>query len=160
MKASNSLLPSALGAYVLLIPLENPEAIEVGRLGTIDFPTGWYAYVGSALNGLCARVGRHVRRRKKLRWHVDYLLQKAQLSEVVWAPSDERLECRIASALRRQGLPSTKNFGASDCKCPSHLFHSPKLEPLRSVIIRAFTTLGVTPHLYQSNQPSLSFHSS
>ncbi len=134
-------IPSSPGAYVLLIRLEKPTTIEVGRLGTIHFPAGAYAYVGSALNGLRARVGRHLHHKKKLHWHVDYLIQKGQLSEVVWTLSDERLECRIADALRHQGLPSIPKFGASDCRCPSHLFHSPSLNSLR----HAITTLGAMP---------------
>jgi len=147
MKKPNPLLPADPGVYVLLIYLENPEAIVVGRLGAIDFPAGCYAYVGSALRGLSARVGRHLRRRKKLHWHVDYLLQKGQLSEVVWALSQEKLECSIAGALLRQGFQSIPRFGASDCRCPSHLFHSPTANPLRNAITRAFTYLNAPPYL-------------
>ena len=149
MPASNLPLPAAPGAYALVIELENSEAIEVGRLGAINFTAGWYAYVGSALGGLRARVGRHARRRKKLHWHVDYLLAAASVSEVIWTLSDERLECRIASVLRRQDFQSMPNFGASDCRCPSHLFHSPTERPLRNEITQAFTSSDVTPHLYQ-----------
>ena len=49
--------------------------IVVGRLGVIQAERGYYVYVGSALGsgGLAARVGRHCRREKRLRWHVDYL---------------------------------------------------------------------------------------
>ena len=89
MNEPNLSLPAGPGSYVLLIRLESPQAIEVGRLGAIDFDAGCYAYIGSALRGIRARVNRHLRRQKKLHWHVDYLLQHGQLSEVIWALSQE-----------------------------------------------------------------------
>ena len=147
MPASNLPLPAAPGAYALLIELENPEAIEVGRLGAINFPAGWYAYVGSALGGLRARVGRHLRRNKKLHWHVDYLLKVACLSEVIWTLSNERLECRIANVLQRQGFESMPNFGSSDCRCPSHLFFADSLESLRTGLVRAFESVEADAQL-------------
>lgn len=42
------------GAYVLLLFLPENQTIEVGKLGTFDFPAGWYTYVGSAFgSGAC-----------------------------------------------------------------------------------------------------------
>ena len=117
MKNLNHLFPSGPGTYALLIHIKVAAVIEVGRLGPMDFQPGWYAYVGSALGGVAARVGRHLRRHKKLHWHVDYLLEEGRLSEVTWGLSDKRLECRIADGLRQQGLRSVPRFGASDCRC-------------------------------------------
>ena len=151
MKTSISPIPSSPGAYVLLLEIHKTTTIKVGRrLGPIKFQPGFYAYIGSALNGLAARLNRHLRRHKKLHWHVDYLLEKAQLSELIWAQTSERLECRIANILEQQGLSSIPRFGSSDCRCLSHLFHSPTLQPLRRDINHASTTLGVTPHLYNT----------
>ena len=157
MNEPNPPLPSAPGAYALLIALEQSTTIEVGRLGALEFPPGFYAYVGSALGGLVARVNRHLRSNKKLHWHVDYLLEAARLSQVIWAVSKEKLECSIADSLGNHGFNAVSKFGASDCRCPSHLFHSPTRKPLHAEIIRAFTTLSRNPHLYQ---PSSSFLSS
>ena len=61
------------GSYALVIRLNRTEQLTVGRLGEFDFPAGCYLYFGSALNGLESRVSRHLRRDKKLHWHVDYL---------------------------------------------------------------------------------------
>ena len=149
MKNSNPPLPAGPGTYALFIELDNPAIVAVGRLGPIEFRPGWYAYVGSALSGVAARVGRHLRRRKKLHWHVDYLLKEARLSEVTWGLSDKRLECRIADGLRQQGLRSVPRFGASDCRCASHLFFSPTRRTLRDEIARAFSSVGTTPHHYE-----------
>ena len=142
------MLPGA-GTYALLIELEIPAIIAVGRLGPAQFQAGWYAYIGSALGGVAARVGRHLRQRKKLHWHVDYLLEKGRLSDVTWALSHARLECRIADGLREQGLRSVPRFGASDCKCPSHLFFAPSREPLHDDISRTFSSVGMTPNQYE-----------
>ena len=69
------------GAYILLTHLAQGEEIEVGRLGTFLFCRGEYAYVGSAMGGLDARVARHLRAEKKLHWHIDYLLERASVTE-------------------------------------------------------------------------------
>ena len=152
MKPRNPPLPTALGSYALLILLESPQVIEVGRLGTVDFPADSYAYIGSALNGIAARVNRHLRSDKKLHWHVDYLLQRAHLTEVIWAESDQRMECCIANVLQQRGLTSIPRFGASDCRCSSHLFHSPDFRLLQNEVSLAFTSAGVSSHRYTNIQ--------
>jgi Uri superfamily endonuclease len=115
------------GTYALVLHLEHREEIAVGKLGTFIFPAGYYLYVGSALGpgGLEARLARHRRRDKKLRWHVDYLLEHAQLVEVWSVASTDRRECLWAQAARK--LPGSEipvpGFGSSDCRCPSHLIY-------------------------------------
>jgi len=42
-------LPSAPGTYVFLLSLSKSKAIKVGKLGSLSFACGWYAYVGSAM---------------------------------------------------------------------------------------------------------------
>jgi Uri superfamily endonuclease len=51
------------GTYALLLKLDKQERITIGKLGTFDFPAGYYLYVGSALGpgGLRARLARHRR---------------------------------------------------------------------------------------------------
>ena len=117
--------PSEPGSYVLVMHLAQPRTITVGKLGTFEFPAGWYAYVGSALGpgGLAARLAYHQRREKSYHWHIDYLLVYAELVEVWWSQENRRKECMWATALR--SIPGTRvlvaNFGASDCRCLAHL---------------------------------------
>ncbi len=125
---------SRAGTYLVALWLDSPQEIAVGRLGEIRFPSGWYLYAGSARGpgGLQARLARHLRRLaggKHTHWHLDYLRQRA-----VWAggwgrASDRRLECAWATALLH--LPGAEvvapGFGASDCRCPTHLVHVPLL---------------------------------
>ena len=122
----------ARGTYLLWIRLDQPAPITVGRLGTFPFPAGWYAYAGSALGpgGLEARLARHLqarrgRAKKRLHWHIDYLLQHAHVAQVWQIISPARLECAWASAIR--ALPGAETpvpgFGASDCRCSAHLVY-------------------------------------
>jgi len=119
-------IPAAPGAYVLLFQFAEPVRLVVGALGERLFPAGYYLYVGSALGGLRARLARHLRAAKRLHWHVDYLLRCARVCEVWWLVSTERCECAWASALAtaRGVRPCEAPFGASDCRCPTHLFFS------------------------------------
>jgi len=124
------------GSYVLLIRLDEERTIAVGALGERVFAAGAYAYVGSAMSGLDARIARHLRADKRLHWHIDYLLAHARVIEVVRVASEERLECRIADALAER-LESVRSFGCSDCACASHLFRAGEMATLRDAVTAA-----------------------
>ena len=118
---------SARGTYLLTIRLAQPTAILVGRLGTFGFPAGWYAYAGSALGpgGLKARLARHLRATKRLHWHIDYLLLHGTVETIWLVALPDRLECAWADvilALPGAATPAP-GFGASDCRCATHLAH-------------------------------------
>jgi Uri superfamily endonuclease len=123
----DKVIPPEPGSYILILHLAQPTTITIGKLGTFDFPVGWYAYTGSALGpgGLAARLAYHHRRDKSFQWHIDYLLAQAELVEMWWAIDNKRRECVWASALR--SIPGARvpvpNFGASDCRCLTHLIH-------------------------------------
>jgi Uri superfamily endonuclease len=119
------------GAYILIVELSGNVEIRVGKLGRINFRKGFYAYVGSAMNGLENRIGRHLRKGKKRFWYVDYLLENADVRAVVYKESTKREECTFARNLRQHFNP-VQGFGCSDCRCGSHLFFSKSLGDLRS----------------------------
>ena len=119
------------GTYVLWFQLERDREIEVGRLGRFHVSAGIYAYVGSARGpgGVAARVARHLRRSRSSHWHVDYLRAEAEPVGVWWAAGGGRRECAWAAALARMPratLP-VAGFGASDCRCSTHLIRFPAL---------------------------------
>jgi Uri superfamily endonuclease len=117
-------LPREKGTYVLVLRLAGPVRLEVGRLGTFDLSAGFYAYVGSAFGpgGLAARVAHHLRVAERPRWHVDHLRRVAE-PVAVWHTTDlRRLEHEWAAELAKRLTPSVPGFGASDCRCPTHLF--------------------------------------
>ncbi|MDG6902673.1 MAG: GIY-YIG nuclease family protein [Nitrososphaerota archaeon] len=70
------------GLYQLVIRLKRKQSIGVGRLGRFAFPSGYYVYTGSARRGLESRIARHLRKEKRLRWHVDYVLRYGDIAEV------------------------------------------------------------------------------
>ena len=120
------------GSYLLLMELAETREIEVGKLGTFSFPAGWYAYAGSAMSGIEQRVSRHLRPSAVRRWHLDYLRAYAPIRAVFRFPGAERRECEIAATLMR--LPGAAvpvpHFGASDCRCRTHLVHFASRPPL------------------------------
>lgn len=107
-------------AYQLLIEVESPIRCTIGRLGRFAFPAGRYVYTGSARRNLEARIARHLRRDKSLRWHIDYLLV-ARGVRVVKVVRSTRGECALNEAVR--GSIVCAGFGASDCRagCGAHL---------------------------------------
>ena len=122
-----SSLPSQKGTYILVLRLPLPAHLAVGRLGTFDFPAGWYLYVGSAFGsgGLRGRLKHHFAPATKPHWHIDYLRKAAPICEVWCAASSTRYEHTWANSLRAlldATIPAPR-FGASDCNCETHLFH-------------------------------------
>ena len=111
------------GIYVAVFHLAAPRRITVGRLGRFAFPEGFYFYVGSAQRGLRARLARHGRHGKARRWHIDYLSGVATMLGAVVLDGPKSLECRVARALAAVYACPVARFGASDCRCPGHLFH-------------------------------------
>jgi Uri superfamily endonuclease len=123
-------VPSAArGTYALLLSVSTPTPISVGRLGDYPIPRGFYLYIGSALGpgGIAARLARHSLLEKKPHWHIDYLRPAALLEQAWVVAGDGRAECHWAAAA--SALPQVEtpipHFGASDCRCPAHLFHFP-----------------------------------
>lgn len=107
--------------------MATPARLKIGRLGEFDFPAGWYAYVGSAFGsgGLRGRLKHHLSQVKKPHWHIDYLRMAANVHEVWWITSDTVYEHIWSDALRFSpgALTLMSRFGASDCKCLSHLVY-------------------------------------
>ncbi len=126
------------GVYVLLMRLRKGCRLRAGALEELGLRSGYYAYVGRASRGLAARLGRHSRRHgKRLRWHIDYLLELAELREI-WVFPLSVGECEMAAVLETGGASrkGLRGFGSSDCRCAGHLLYmggkrpGPPLEPV------------------------------
>ena len=115
------------GSYILLIEIKENKSIQIGKLGNINFKKGFYAYIGSALNGLEQRINRHLRNDKKKHWHIDYLLQFGKIIDVYYNDSGSKEECDLAKKFEEK-LVLIPDFGCGDCNCKSHLFYSSKNE--------------------------------
>ena len=127
------------GTYILVISMRHSAEIEVGRLGQVSFPAGYFLYVGSALGGLAARLARHMSSHKRLHWHIDHVLGVGRLVEIWYRTGAARCECEWAKALEGSALarPFHAPLGASDCSCRTHLFHSqerPSVDEVQALI--------------------------
>jgi Uri superfamily endonuclease len=111
------------GLYQLLIYLPKDASIVIGKKGKFRFPKGYYIYTGSAKNDLKARIERHLRKEKKRFWHIDYLLEHAEILQVFLFPHDTLDECSLSQKIltRKEAKVIVPRFGASDCNCPAHL---------------------------------------
>lgn len=120
----SSTLPDSGGVYLLLVRVRRAGRIVLRRY-TWDIRTGWYVYIGSAQRGWRARIARHLRAKKRLHWHIDYLLRMGNVAAVrimPGAPRDE--EARLARAWSRvRGGTPVAGFGASDSPAASHLVY-------------------------------------
>ena len=117
------------GTYALITNLNRKFNLRVGQFGIYSLLPGYYVYTGSALGGLSDRLRRHLRSEKRLHWHIDYLLQKATVAQIWYAPGQDKLECTwntIVMSLPEALLP-IRGFGASDCHCYTHLTYFPKV---------------------------------
>lgn len=94
-------------------------------MGTFRVPEGKLVYVGSARGpgGLLARVRRHFRRGKSLKWHIDYLTESdfVRVERALLIPSAS--ESELVRILMDFGEPVKRGFGCSDRKHDiTHLF--------------------------------------
>jgi len=122
--------------------------VRVSSLGTLIFDPGLYLYVGSARGpgGLRARVGRHLRRDKSKKWHIDYLTasDSFNLVGVFTGISQKRMESELVAELVKEGaVQCMAGFGSTDdSKAASHLLIAPaSLEECRGIVQRSFSRL-------------------
>lgn len=126
--------------------------LDIGALGPWRLPQGLYVYVGSAWGsgGLRARVQRHLRGSSNPRWHVDYL-RAVTTPVAVWLAPHNREECSWAQYLL--ALPQAEvivpRFGASDCKCESHLVYMGNMQPAEIVFPRGIKVSLLTANEYK-----------
>jgi len=97
------------GSYVLIAKLPEPEIITIGKLTDAYFPSGYYAYVGSALGGVKARISRHLSQSKKQHWHIDYPLPKAAVTDIMRVAIHQAKICQGADK-KRKGCVNCRLF--------------------------------------------------
>jgi Uri superfamily endonuclease len=121
-----TIIPKLPGTYALIVRIETPLTLTVGKLGLAKLPAGLVVYIGSAHGpgGLQSRIARHLRREKVIHWHIDAVTAHAPVIMVWYAATSDRLECNWAhTAASTPGIRSpVPGFGASDCSCQTHLF--------------------------------------
>jgi Uri superfamily endonuclease len=119
-------IPAFPGAYLLVIDLDRPVTAGVVAKRDALLAPGRYVYCGSAKGpgGLQARVARHMRRGKSVRWHIDRLTEQGRVVGAWVFPNGT--ECDLVAALSGWPIP-VPGFGSSDCRtCASHLLAWPE----------------------------------
>ena len=138
------------GTYCLLINLKKDSRIKIGnKLSFINFKSGYYIYVGSAMNSLESRLNRHLSDDKKKHWHIDYLLlnKNSQITDIYYTVSTKKVECEIARNISPNSS-EIDNFGSSDCDCNSHLFYFEDIEDAITNIKNTFKKLDLKIEIY------------
>lgn len=116
-------LPAGAGAYALALRLDAPIDLPMGS-SVRRLAPGWHVYAGSARGpgGLAARIQRHFRPGKPVRWHIDRLTAAPVRVAALALPG--AAECEIVARLLATGhftVPAP-GFGSTDCRCcESHL---------------------------------------
>jgi len=130
---SLSACPAGPGAYVVAIAIAAPLTVRLGGGLSARLRPGRYLYCGSAYGpgGLQARLARHFRKDKSIRWHVDQLTTAGEVRGA-WAVALGN-ECELVERLRFLPVP-IDGFGATDCThCRSHLLCWPSRVPARTI---------------------------
>jgi len=119
-------------SYILVIRVLEDFRTAVGSLGEVNFKKGHYMYVGSARAGI-SRICRHFRKKKKLRWHIDYLTV-SRFAKPVCAYLFDNEECYLSKMLSKK-YTGVRGFGCSDCKCYTHLYYSPNVPVFEAKVV-------------------------
>lgn len=127
-------IPRLPGSYALLLRLDHPVHLSIGRLGAFTIPPAHYLYCGSAWGpgGLQKRLRRHILGASRLHWHIDTLRTVARIEIAYFLPVSDhsaqpatRLECLWSQAFARvdAAFIPAPGFGSSDCRqgCKAHL---------------------------------------
>ncbi len=110
--------------YIIIFYLAYPKRIKIGKLGTFNFPSGYYVYVGKDHRSVRSRVARHLSLKKRARWHIDYLSREAIPIFTLFIQGKEESECEIGALIKDiGGQIIVPGFGASDCRCSTHLMY-------------------------------------
>ncbi len=151
--------PSERGTYTLILRVPVTININVGALGVKRFNKGLYTYTGSALGSglnLHTRIARHLKKTKKRQWHIDYLLDEAQVLAVVYCINPKPVECSVVQALSNKvDIEATvRGFGSSDCsqRCRAHLYYHSEanVDELTQLIDQAYREIGCDPAVFTS----------
>ena len=120
------------GIYVLEIFSPRTFTIQHKVFHHIKFKKGFYYYTGSGQKNLYKRIERHLKKNKKLFWHIDYItsLPFIKIFRVkIFPDMPKKFECILVNILTHnyEIIFPVKNFGNSDCRnCCSHLLYSKK----------------------------------
>ena len=139
------------GVYCLVIECSSSTLIECRSFNNISFNKGYYYYAGSAQKNLSKRIERHIRKDKKIHWHIDYLSAHPNFEikgVLIFKDKKKSFECLLSKDLNDNFRlkAGALHFGNSDCdKCATHLYYSPKRIPYSHFISRYQSIVRLIP---------------
>lgn len=145
-------LPAAPGVYALVIIVPSEIALKTRGFESKLEP-GCYVYIGSARGpgGLAARISRHLRLNKRIKWHIDHLTTKTAVIRYVVFSLNISTECPLTPQLELLGFKhNIKGFGNTDCRarCTSHLLRfEGGIDECIIYVVEAFKRAGFKPHI-------------
>lgn len=143
------------GNYIAVLYVSQDKTVTIGSKGDTFFPQGYYLYVGSAKHNLTKRLERHSRKRKQVHWHIDYLRAAAEFRAGIPIRSTDLLEHEIAQAVAGIADWQIDGFGASDCRCTTHLFgmhNDPVHTPAFIALLQYFRMDRLTEHFFVAEE--------
>jgi Uri superfamily endonuclease len=145
------------GIYTIVMVLKRDVTLKVGKLGMLRFSRGVYAYSGSARGkgptSIQGRMRRHMGRRHRKLWHIDYLLSAdcCEIKAIIYSETMRDLECEANRRIRELACATfpVKGFGSSDCACISHLLYFPshRTNQALAIVQNAHVKLHLRPRL-------------
>ncbi|MCF6270942.1 MAG: GIY-YIG nuclease family protein [Melioribacteraceae bacterium] len=117
------------GIYILELFAEKDFSISAKKFIGFTFPKGYYYYVGSAQKNLKSRIARHLRRKKKVHWHIDHLTTHNSvktLNSFIIPEAEKIIEAEIANNFVNyfDAQIIVEGFGNSDTKeTKTHLYY-------------------------------------
>ncbi|MCD6196655.1 MAG: GIY-YIG nuclease family protein [Staphylothermus sp.] len=148
-------IPSLPGYYLLIFRIYKKLTIITRGNKVFSLNPGIYVYIGSAYGpgGLRSRIIRHLRRNKKVFWHVDYLTTNKYVELVgfviITITSNKTIDLEnLLSKKIQKHLEPILGFGCSDKrKDKSHLYYCMKNFPdcLRIIdeILSSIKNIGI-----------------
>jgi sugar fermentation stimulation protein A len=83
--------------------------------------------MGKGSSSLSNRIRRHLRKKKRHRWHIDFLLgvDDVFIESIIYSKTLSPLECQLSKSMEEFCRVVVKGFGSSDCRlnCSSHLYY-------------------------------------
>lgn len=151
MKKARSVTDFKSGIYILEIEAKVNFKLDIKKFTGLTFPAGWYYYVGSAQKNFHHRVLRHIRKEKKIHWHIDHLTTNKKIdvkSIYIFENKPKQFETDLVKDLV-DNIPLkyfADGFGNSDDPvCKSHLLYSRQAVAYSHFISRYQSTVRFIP---------------
>jgi len=114
-------------SYIIILEVKQDVQLTIGSK-THTLARGRYIYIGSAnLWRPYLRLHRHMIKRKKVKWHIDYLTINPDVNIQCGVLCYNMSENKLYNILIKLFKPIIKGFGCTDCK--KHISHLFELHP-------------------------------